>query len=108
LFGLQKTKSVFTEQSFFLIFLTYNQWVSLKILLAEFLQDSQEITHLQLLERHSQGQSSKYIVQLLDSFIHQGPNGQHQCLVFELLGPTVNRVLDWCDLDAEVVVRISI
>jgi serine/threonine-protein kinase SRPK3 len=44
---------------------------------------------------HSQGNLySKYIVQLLDEFSHQGPNGTHQCLVFELLGPTVDAIVE--------------
>ena len=30
---------------------------------------------------------SEYIVQLLGDFLHEGPNGCHQCLVIELLGP---------------------
>lgn len=30
---------------------------------------------------------------MLDSFCHEGPNGAHQCLVFELLGPSVDKVL---------------
>ena len=59
--------------------------------------------------------SSRYIVQLLDEFLHQGPNGTHQCLVFELLGPTVLRVIDdYRDpadpedaLEAEVILKIS-
>ena len=55
---------------------------------------SRELQHFKHLERHSQGSlSSNYIVQLLDSFTHEGPNGAHQCLVFELLGPSVDRVL---------------
>ncbi|PGG97612.1 CMGC/SRPK protein kinase [Blastomyces parvus] len=28
----------------------------------------------------------KYVVSLLDSFIHHGPNGDHVCMVFEVLG----------------------
>lgn len=55
---------------------------------------SQELQNLRLLEKHSQGRlSSSFIVQLLDSFTHEGPNGVHQCLVFELLGPSVDKVL---------------
>lgn len=55
---------------------------------------SRELQNLNLLQRHSQGSlSSNYIVQLLDSFVQEGPNGVHQCLVFELLGPSVDRVL---------------
>jgi len=66
-----------------------------------------------LLEEHSQGRlSSHYVVQLLDSFTHEGPNGVHQCLVFELLGPSVNQVLsDYHSgrdkLDPETILRMS-
>lgn len=36
---------------------------------------------------HAGGElSSKGIIQLLDDFEHRGPNGVHQCLVFELFG----------------------
>jgi serine/threonine protein kinase len=81
-----------------MIFLTYNnrrnQWVSLKILSADSSRESQELRNLQLLQQRSQGgPSSKHIVQLLDSFVHEGPNGLHQCLVFELLGPTIGKFL---------------
>ncbi|KAE8414793.1 kinase-like domain-containing protein [Aspergillus pseudocaelatus] len=56
--------------------------------------------------------ASNYIVQLLDSFTHEGPNGVHQCLVFELLDLSVDRVLaDYREsLDKicpETVLRIS-
>ncbi|RJE21752.1 STYKc [Aspergillus sclerotialis] len=76
-------------------------------------QELRELRNLKLLENHSSGcLSSNYIVQLLDSFSHEGPNGVHQCLVFELLGPSVDRVLNdyreaQDDLDAETVLRIS-
>lgn len=53
-----------------------------------------ELQNLKLLQRHSRGSlSSNYIVQLLDSSAHEGPNGVHQCLVFELFGPSVDKVL---------------
>lgn len=35
-----------------------------------------------------------YVVRLLDDFHHTGPNGFHQCLVLELLGPSLNNVID--------------
>jgi serine/threonine-protein kinase SRPK3 len=64
---------------------------------------SQELRNMQLLEERSQGNPcSKYIVQLLDFFVHRGPNGQHQCLVFELLGPTLNMVLLYYNMDDDV------
>ncbi|KAJ5204190.1 uncharacterized protein N7498_005069 [Penicillium cinerascens] len=70
-----------------------NQWVSLKIMTADS-SASREVQNLKFLERHSQqGLSSNYVVQLLDAFTHKGPNGVHQCLVFELLGPSVDKVL---------------
>ncbi|KAL8968070.1 MAG: hypothetical protein Q9197_005072 [Variospora fuerteventurae] len=57
-----------------------------------------EISHLQhevhVLNRLSHGIAShpgkKHIVQLLDRFEHEGPNGTHSCLVLELLGPRVD------------------
>ncbi|KAI1425415.1 kinase-like domain-containing protein [Xylaria sp. FL1777] len=36
----------------------------------------------------------KHIVQLLDSFSITGPNGKHQCLVLELLGPSIPELID--------------
>jgi serine/threonine protein kinase len=62
-------------------------------------------------KRYSKQQYSKYIVQILDSFVHQGPNGQHQCLVFELLGPTVTNVLERHSesyLETETVLHMSV
>lgn len=35
----------------------------------------------------------KPVANLLNQFIHRGPNGEHLCLVFELLGPSVSDVL---------------
>lgn len=56
-------------------------------------QGARELRNLKLLERQSSGSlSSSYIVPLLDSVSHKCPNGNHQCLVFELLGPSVDRV----------------
>jgi hypothetical protein len=77
---------------------------------AESTWGSQELDNLQLLKKRSQGMSSKYIVESLDAFVHQGPNGRHQCLVFELLGPTVNTILEMYDednLETDTIVRLS-
>ncbi|KAJ5522860.1 uncharacterized protein N7503_006535 [Penicillium pulvis] len=89
-----------------------NQWVSLKIMTADS-SVSRELQILKFMERHSRGAlSSNYVVQLLDAFIHEGPNGVHQCLVFELLGPSVDKVLsDYHEshdkLCSETVLRMS-
>lgn len=88
------------------------QWVSLKVMTAD-TQDSRELHNLKFLERRSAGSlSSGYIVQLLDFFIHKGPNGDHQCIIFELLGPSVDRVLaDYHQgrdtLDPQTILRMS-
>jgi len=36
----------------------------------------------------------KHTVQLLDDFDLKGPNGSHQCLVYELLGPNIPDMID--------------
>lgn len=38
--------------------------------------------------------SAQHIARLLDSFELHGPNGIHNCLVFELMGPTVNTMIE--------------
>jgi serine/threonine-protein kinase SRPK3 len=60
---------------------------------ADRMNHSQELYNLQYLAKCSQSNLPNYIVKLLDDFIHQGPNGTHQCLVFELLGPTINFIV---------------
>lgn len=77
-------------------------------------QRSRELQNLKHLERRSSpaSLSSNYIVQLLDSFAHRGPNGVHECLVFELLGPSVDQVLaDYHEsheeLCPETIIRMS-
>jgi serine/threonine protein kinase len=43
--------------------------------------------------RCSAGSVPNHTVQLLDHFVHEGPNGSHTCLVLELLGPSLNSVV---------------
>jgi serine/threonine-protein kinase SRPK3 len=33
------------------------------------------------------------VVQLLNSFIHHGPNGKHFCMVFEIMGVTLLEII---------------
>ncbi|KAJ5593375.1 hypothetical protein N7537_010279 [Penicillium hordei] len=92
--------------------LSQNQWVSLKITTANW-PKSRELQNRRLLERHSGvNLSSQYIVQLLDDFTQYGPNGAHQCLIFGLLGPTVDMVLAGYSegkdkLEPEEILRMS-
>lgn len=74
---------------------------------------TRELQNLEHLEEHSRGDLSlNYIVQILDWFTHDRPNGVHQCIVFELLGPSVDQVLvdyrvSQDKLYAETIIRIS-
>lgn len=77
-----------------------SRWVSIKIKTARAsaggLFEDSEIRALRDLEKayvHSPRVRPRHFVQLLDCFRHEGPNGTHNCLVTELLGPTVSNVL---------------
>ena len=49
---------------------------------------------MQHLARHSsEHPGSNHIVQLVDNFEQNGPNGTHSCLVFEPLGPNIQNVI---------------
>ncbi|KAK4138477.1 kinase-like protein [Trichocladium antarcticum] len=87
------------------------RWVSLKITTADSSKSSRELLIHQAL--HKSRAKPHHLVQLLDAFAHQGPNGKHQCLVFELLGPTVDTVVadyyggDPEPLEATTILRIT-
>lgn len=34
-----------------------------------------------------------HVVQLMNSFIHNGPNGKHFCMVFEIMGVTLLEII---------------
>lgn len=51
---------------------------------------SRELRVIQALQEKC---ASNSIVELYDSFTPQGPNGSHKCLVFELLGPSIDTVV---------------
>lgn len=51
------------------------------------------LTHLRNGDRRQLG--FKYICHLVDDFEHQGPNGTHVCLVFELMGETMRSFGAW-------------
>lgn len=97
-----------------------DEWAALKILIALTEQEkaAQETRVLRdLLNDSTPGDA--YVVQLLDEFRHEGPNGSHQCLVFELLGPSLDSVIEsyrplpWevatvdNRLDSDVILRVS-
>ena len=55
------------------------------------------IDEIKLLEtvnlKNNNHEGKKHIVKLLDHFIHKGPNGNHVCMVFEVLGENMLNLL---------------
>ncbi|KAH6866131.1 putative srpk, partial [Thelonectria olida] len=75
-------------------------WVSIKIRQARVstaqLDDDPELKVLGQLEQHyldTHSKKARCYAEPRDSFQHTGPNGTHNCLVSELLGPTLGAVL---------------
>jgi serine/threonine protein kinase len=72
----------------------HHQVYALKILTAESSVSSNELTILQYLRATRTSKGEGYITILIDSFQHKGPNGLHQCLVFEPMGASVNSMVE--------------
>ena len=65
--------------------------MAIKIVTAERTGKSRELDSLSQIAKYSrESVESGSIIELLDEVVHDGPNGRHQCIVFELLGPTVD------------------
>lgn len=76
------------------------KYAALKIISAEASTTSTEITVLAHLSESSQEDpNAKHITTLLDTFQHKGPNGVHQCLIFELMGASAASLVDFIPLD---------
>ncbi|EDR06088.1 uncharacterized protein LACBIDRAFT_236666 [Laccaria bicolor S238N-H82] len=66
------------------------RYVSLKIICAEASKYSSG-TELEVLRRSTAGagQGKRYVLEFIDSFTHEGPNGSHLCVVTEASGPNL-------------------
>lgn len=100
-----------------------DEWVALKILAAHSDEEksAKEIGILRELCVDPGSNDEVYVVRLLDDFFHEGPNGRHQCLVLELLGPSLDSVIKSCNpppflqeqktaddsIDPQVIFRVS-
>lgn len=82
-------------------------------------KSSKEVSILKELSDHSTDHNA-YVVELLDEFFVEGPNGRHHCLVLELLGPSLDHVIESClyippdkirtsddRIGSEVILRVS-
>jgi serine/threonine-protein kinase SRPK3 len=71
------------------------QYVALKVSVAEIYGKSREHKILNILADLDSGETgSEHVMQFLDAFDVEGPNGKHECLVLEFLGPSVSDVLE--------------
>jgi serine/threonine protein kinase len=62
-------------------------------------------TKEEVVKEHGAGFNSRVVI-LLDDFEHQGPNGRHVCMVFEMLGENLLRVIknfDYKGMSLEIV-----
>lgn len=87
-----------------------HHWVSIKIKSSSSsemgIAADPEVLRLRKLEEHYlQGsqEEPRAHVQLLDSFSHEGPNGRHNCLVTELLGPSLGGVCSLYALFGQII-----
>jgi len=64
--------------------------VALKIVKSATHYTETALDEIKLLERvvqaNPEAPGRKFVVELLDNFTHEGPNGKHVCMVFEVLG----------------------
>ncbi|KAF2492953.1 kinase-like protein [Lophium mytilinum] len=71
------------------------EYVALKVSTSEIHDKSRELNVLRTLAGlNSEEIGSRHVMQLLDHFQIEGPNGNHECLVLEFLGPSITDVLE--------------
>ncbi|KAF9583002.1 serine/threonine protein kinase, CMGC group [Lunasporangiospora selenospora] len=74
-----------------------SRYVALKVVKSASHYTETAVDEIKLLERIVQANPDapgrKYVVELLDHFVHQGPNGLHVCMVFEVLGENLLSVI---------------
>lgn len=76
-----------------------HRYVALKVEIAK-LQNAKQLSIIRYLaSKAPQDVNSRFVVSLLDSFVHDGPNGRHLCLVLEPMGPSVSSIINAPQLD---------
>lgn len=83
-------------------------YVALKFSVAKPQKENRELEVLRALARLDSGESgSRHVMQLLDHFHVEGPNGKHGCSVLEFLGPSVTDVLEMRFADERLPARLA-
>ncbi|OAK93702.1 kinase-like protein [Phaeosphaeriaceae sp. SRC1lsM3a] len=88
--------------------LSNQAYVALKFSVAKPQKENRELEVLRALARLDSGESgSRHVMQLLDHFHVEGPNGKHGCSVLEFLGPSVTDVLEMRFADERLPARLA-
>ncbi|KAB8292480.1 hypothetical protein EYC80_008194 [Monilinia laxa] len=67
------------------------RYVALKVLASRLSRASSEVEILRVMRSSPERVGKSHVMSLLDHFFHQGPNGEHLCLVSEVGGPSIRR-----------------
>lgn len=88
--------------------------VALKIVKSANRYTESALEEIKLLEcvnkTNSEAKGYQYVTQLLDHFWHQGPNGKHTCMTFEVLGESLLSLMkryNYKGIPQHIVKRIS-
>lgn len=84
--------------------------LSMKIITANLSKTTKELEVLKAVTGHNpQHPGQKHVLQLLDSFFHDGPNGKHLCIITEILGPKAfdHELRQWQGMECGVAREIS-
>ncbi|OAQ98866.1 hypothetical protein LLEC1_04690 [Akanthomyces lecanii] len=65
------------------------KWVALKICKA----DTDSLREVSTLRSLQNSPAANFVARLYDSFVHDGPNGSHLCIVTEFLGPSLHHII---------------
>ncbi|KAG6094212.1 hypothetical protein E4U31_006375 [Claviceps sp. LM219 group G6] len=86
---------------------TRDRYVAVKIMVSE-VQESRELKMLRALSALPKlHPGSSYVNRMLDHFTHVGPNGSHNCLVLELVGPNVGEVVEYYCMDDRLPANLA-
>lgn len=74
---------------------------AMKVLSAECYGADTDVFELEILQRLRSADPThtgyKFVSIIEDSFVHQGPNGKHVCLLFKVMGESLSTFRDWFD-----------
>ncbi|KAG5960454.1 hypothetical protein E4U57_008194 [Claviceps arundinis] len=84
-----------------------DRYVAVKIMVSK-VEESRELNMLQALSTLPKDHpGSSYVNHVLDDFTLVGPNGTHNCLVLELVGPNVAEFVEYYCIDHRLPVKLA-